>query len=59
MQGTVYSAAINTDYWFSQYVGAGLAINAFAIDVDVAGAKWNGNFNYQYWGPQIYLSGRF
>lgn len=59
MQGNVYSAAINTDYWFSEYVGAGLAINAFAIDVDVAGAKWNGNFNYQYWGPQVFLSGRF
>ncbi|MNT55449.1 hypothetical protein D3C72_1926820 [compost metagenome] len=58
-QGEILSAAINTDYWFSTYVGAGFAVNWFSINVDVDSPKWSGAFNYSYWGPQIYLSGRF
>ena len=59
LQGNVLSAVVDTDWWFSKYVGVGAAINWFYIGVDVEGAKWNGEFNYQYWGPQLYLSGRF
>lgn len=58
-QGNVATLALNTDYWFSTYVGAGLALNWFAFDVDVKSGRWNGTFNYQYWGPQIYLSAKF
>ncbi|MDG0817666.1 hypothetical protein [Bdellovibrio svalbardensis] len=58
-QGNIATANVNTDWWFSNYVGAGLAVNWFSFDVDVEGAKWKGSFNYQYLGPQIYLTGRF
>ena len=58
-QGSVYSVAVNTDYWFSTYVGIGAAVNWFKFNIDVDSAKWDGSFNYQYWGPQAYLSARF
>jgi len=58
-QGTVATATIDGGYWFSKYVGVGLAINWFNFKVDVSKNTWDGSFNYQYWGPQLYLTGRF
>jgi hypothetical protein len=58
-QGTIINATVNTDWWFSNYVGAGAAINWFSFNVNVDSSKWDGKFNYQYLGPQIYLVGRF
>jgi hypothetical protein len=58
-QGTVTTATIDGGYWFSNYVGVGLAVNYFKFDVDVTKDSWDGAFMYQYWGPQIYLTGRF
>lgn len=58
-QGNIASVNVNTDWWFSTYVGAGLAVNWFSFNVDVEGSKWKGLFNYQYLGPQIYLTARF
>lgn len=58
-QGTVATATVSGGYWFSNYVGVGAAINWFSINVDIADPRWEGKFNYQYWGPQLYLTGRF
>lgn len=59
MQGNIVNATISTDWWFTTYVGAGAALNWFYVGVDVQGSKWSGDFNYQYLGPQLFLSGRF
>lgn len=58
-QGTVTTATIDGGYWFSNNVGVGLAVNYFKFDVDVTKDSWDGSLTYQYWGPQIYLTGRF
>ena len=58
-QGTILNATVNGDWWFSDYFGAGVAVNWFGFDIDVEAKRWNGNLNYQYLGPQIYLTGRF
>ncbi|MBO9667440.1 MAG: hypothetical protein J7501_11595 [Bdellovibrio sp.] len=59
MQGNIVNATVSTDWWFSTYVGAGFAVNWFYVGVDVSSGPWTGDFNYQYLGPQLYLSGRF
>ncbi|MNK15786.1 hypothetical protein D3C87_339360 [compost metagenome] len=58
-EGTVGNATLNTDYWFSNYVGAGVALNWFVLNLDAAEKRWDGDFKYSYFGPQIYLTGRF
>lgn len=59
LQGNILDASIKTEWWFTPYVGVGVAMNWFYIGVTVDGAKWNGAFNYEYLGPQLYLSARF
>ncbi|WP_413291169.1 hypothetical protein [Bdellovibrio sp. HCB337] len=58
-QGNVATATISTDYWFADNFGVGAALNWFALDVDVEARLWNGTMNYQYWGPQLFLSAKF
>jgi hypothetical protein len=58
-QGFVLSATTNIDWWFSDYIGAGAAVNWFGFNVNVEAPRWNGSFNYQYLGPQVYLTARF
>ncbi|WP_413584855.1 hypothetical protein [Bdellovibrio sp. HCB274] len=59
MQGDILSAGASTEWWFSDYIGAGIAANWFFIGVTVDGSKWDGEFNYTYFGPQAFLSARF
>lgn len=58
-QGTILNATVNGDWWFSDYFGAGVAVNWFGFDIDVEAKRLHGNLTYQYLGPQIYLTGRF
>ncbi len=58
-QGFIMSATVNGDWWLSDYVGVGAAVNWFGVSIDVEAPRWNGSLNYQYLGPQIYLTGRF
>jgi hypothetical protein len=58
-QGTILSATVNADWWFSNYVGVGAAVNWFSFDITVKDRNWDGALNYQYIGPQVYLVGRF
>ncbi|WP_413575277.1 hypothetical protein ACLVWU_13305 [Bdellovibrio sp. HCB290] len=59
MQGDILSAGASTEWWFTDYFGVGGAVNWFYIGVTVDGSKWDGEFNYTYFGPQAYLSARF
>lgn len=57
--GRVYNARIATEYWVSKHVGIGGAVNAFGLDVDVEDDNWKGGLEYDYWGPQLYVMGRY
>ena len=57
--GTVTNVRASTEYWLYNNFGAGFAINWFSMDVDVDDSEWQGNFDYQYFGPQIYANLRF
>jgi hypothetical protein len=39
--------------------GVGVAVNYFSLDVEVDDSEWKGTFDYEYFGPQIYLAARF
>lgn len=57
--GSVLTLGLRTEYWFFNNVGLGAALNYFNINVDVEDDDWRGELDYQYFGPQIYLSIRF
>jgi hypothetical protein len=58
-QGTIFDTRIATEYWFWNHLGAGAALSWFALNVDVDDSEWEGNLEYDYWGPQVYLVTRF
>ena len=58
-QGSIFNTRLGTEYWIWKNVGVGAAINWFAMNVDVDDSSWNGNLEYDYWGPQAYLTARF
>jgi len=57
--GSLYNIRADTEYWFWNNVALGAAINFFEVDLEVKDSDWNGNFEYRYWGPQLYLRARF
>lgn len=57
--GSLVNLGARTEYWFFNYLGAGLALNAFRLDVEVDSGDWRGDLEYKYWGPQIYIMARF
>ena len=59
VEGDVWSARVEAEYRFSRHWGVGAAIDSFRIDVEASSGSWQGGFNYQYWGPQLYLKARF
>ncbi len=58
-EGSLYNLRVSAEYWPWNQVGIGAALNAFGLDVDVDDDEWIGTLDYDYWGPQIYLKGRF
>ena len=58
-KGTIYNLQASTEYWIWNHLGVGAGLNYFALDVDVDDSSWNGKLEYDYWGPQIYLTSRF
>lgn len=58
-EGSLGSLRAYGEYRFAKRWGAGLAIDAFRIDVDADKPRWNGRYEYDYWGPQIYVTARF
>ena len=59
VEGDVLSARVEGEYRFSRHWGVGMAIDTFRIDVEASSGSWQGGLNYQYWGPQLYLKGRY
>ena len=42
-----------------EHVGFGMGFNYFEIDVDTDSISWRGEFDFEYYGPTPYVSGRF
>jgi hypothetical protein len=57
--GSVLSLGLKTEYWLFNNVGIGAALNYFNLNADVEDDDWKGELDYQYFGPQIYLTVRF
>jgi hypothetical protein len=58
-QGSLYNARLGTEYWLSNHFGVGGAVSVFGLDVDVDDPDWKGSLDFRYWGPQLYVVGRF
>ena len=57
--GAITNLSVNTIYYFIDNVGVGVAINWFTIDIDIKDDDWNGGFDYEYLGPQFFVTARF
>ena len=58
-KGTLYNGRAYVEYRFQGRYGAGLAIDAFKLDLDATKNRFTGSYEYDYWGPQLYLTARF
>lgn len=59
IDGSLWSVRVHAEYRWTRNFGVGAAIDAFRIKVDASQDEWKGGLDYGYWGPQIYLTGRF
>ena len=57
--GSLYNFRAYTEYRFRGRYGAGFALDAFKLKVDADKPRLTGEYEYDYWGPQIYLIARF
>jgi hypothetical protein len=58
-EGSLYSVKAYAEYRFRGRYGAGIAIDAFKLDLEASKNSFSGGYEYDYWGPQIYLIARF
>jgi hypothetical protein len=58
-EGSLWSARAHAEYRFSRYFGIGAALEGFRVKVDLGQDQWRGELENGYWGPQLYLTGRF
>jgi hypothetical protein len=58
-KGSLYNIRAYSEYRFKGRYGAGLAIDAFGLDIDADKTRLTGEYKYDYWGPQIYFIARF
>lgn len=58
-KGSLYNAKAFVEYRIDGRYGAGLAIDAFKLDLEASKNKFTGTYEYDYWGPQLYLTARF
>ena len=57
--GSLYNVRAYTEYRFRGRYGAGLAVDLFGLKVEADKPRLSGEYNYDYWGPQLYLIARF
>ena len=57
--GSLVNARAYGEYRFTDRFGAGFAIDAFKLDVEADKNRWSGEYVLDYWGPQLYVTGRF
>lgn len=58
-KGSLYSGRAFAEYRFRGRYGAGLAMDLFKLDVEADKSSLQGEYVYDYWGPQLYLTARF
>jgi hypothetical protein len=58
-KGSLYNLRAYTEYRFGGRYGAGFAIDAFKLKVEAKKTHLTGEYKYDYWGPQLYLTARF
>jgi hypothetical protein len=58
-EGSLYSVRGYAEYRFRGRYGAGIAVDAFKLDLEATKNNFSGGYEYDYWGPQIYLIARF
>ncbi len=58
-KGSLYSVRGYAEYRFQGRYGAGIAIDAFKLDLEAEKNNFSGGYEYDYWGPQLYLIARF
>lgn len=58
-KGSLGSVRAYGEYHFGGRYSAGLAIDTFKLSLDVNKPKWQGEYNYRYTGPQLYMTARF
>jgi len=58
-KGSLYNLRAYTEYRIAGRYGAGLAIDAFKLKVEATKTNLTGEYKYDYWGPQLYLTARF
>lgn len=58
-KGSLYNLHAYTEYRFGGRFGAGIAIDAFKFNIQADKPRLTGEYKYDYWGPQIYLTARF
>jgi hypothetical protein len=58
-RGSLANLRAYTEYRFRGRYGAGLAIDSFKLTIDADKSNWTGEYNYDYWGPQLYFTARF
>jgi hypothetical protein len=59
LDGTLWSVRVHGEYRWTRNFGVGAAIDGFRVKVDASQDRWKGGLDYGYWGPQVYLTGRF
>lgn len=58
-KGSLYNFRAYAEYRIKGRYGAGLAIDAFKLNVEADKPNLTGEYKYDYWGPQLYLTARF
>jgi len=58
-EGSLYNGKAYVEYRFRGRYGAGLAVDAFKLDLEATKNRFSGAYEYDYWGPQLYLTARF
>lgn len=58
-RGSLYNFKAYAEYRLQGRYGAGIAIDAFKLDLEADKNNFSGGYEYDYWGPQIYLIARF
>ena len=57
--GSLWNVRAYTEYRFGGRFGAGIAFDAFDFSIEADKPRLTGEYKYDYWGPQLYLTARF
>jgi len=58
-KGSLWNARLFGEYHFAGRYSAGVAVDVFKLSLDMNKPRWQGDYDYGYWGPQLYMTARF